>query len=466
MGITGLHMETRIGQAHQSADIPDARKTFILDNNLLSHYVVLLMAAQAGVVQGDFTAAIPQALLTIPSSLKGPQAVEFTSGEERYQGALYDLRMGDIAIELVVYNGRLAGVFIPAQSVEGYNPNLFKDGISLEQRQPEAQALPAGVREREITFKSKKVTLSGTLTLPEGAREPVPAVLFVHGSGPLDRDENAPGMVINVFRELAYALAQVGVGSLRYDKRGVGKSEGSFIDASRDDLLADVDAALTTLKATREIDADRCFLLGHSEGGYLVPALAATDSTIAGLILLAAPARSLAEITRWQVETLARMKGLSEDEIAEALAQEDEFISFVKSSSGQWSDYSFDDLKEAMPWLTEEKAEEMRHSFSLAWLREHYLQNPLENIRRITCPVLLLYGEKDLQIPETEGKLFSEGLKQAGNTDATVQIFPDLNHLLRYHPEAPNLVFRHVDQPVDPRVVDAVTGWVLEHSVR
>lgn len=464
LGLEGLRMEVQAGTAHQTADVPDARNAVILDNNLMSHFLVLIMAAEAGAIEQEFTAAVPQALLTLPATLKGPQEVTFTSAGTAYQGVLYRLQIGDLQIDAVVYEGRLVGVFNRAQAVVGYAPQRFPGGISLE-LSDEVSSLPSGVRERPVTFKSKKITLAGTLTLPEGATESVPGVLFIHGSGPVDRDENAPGMTINVFRELAHALAQVGVGSLRYDKRGVGESGGSFEEASRDDLLADADAALGALRSAREIDADRAFLLGHSEGGYLAPALAAQDRDLAGLILVASAARSLADVTRWQVETLARMRDLSQEELAEALAQEDQFIEFVKGSTGEWEDYTFEELTEAMPWLTEAKAEEIRHPFSLIWLREHYLQDPVDSLHKIRCPVLVVHGEKDLQVPSSEASLIAAALEEAGNADVTVHVFPDLNHLLRHHPEPPSLAFRHVGEPVDPRVVKVITDWVVEQSV-
>ena len=465
LGLEGLHMEVQAGTAHQAADVPDARNAVILDNNLMSHFAILLMAAETGAIEREFTAAVPQALLTLPATLDGPQEVTFTSAGTDYQGVLYRLQMGDLRIDAVMYEGRLVGVFNRAQDAVGYTPQRFPNGISLEPLPDEMVTLPAGVRERAVTFKSKKITLAGTLTLPEGTTEPVPGVVFLHGSGPVDRNENAPGMAINVFRELAHALAQVGVGSLRYDKRGVGESGGSFEEASRDDLLADADAALGTLRSAREIDADRAFLLGHSEGGYLAPALAASDPNLAGMILVASAARSLAEITRWQVETLAQMRELSEEEIAEALAQEDQFIEFVKGSAGEWDDYTVEELVEAMPWLTEAKAEEIQHPFALAWLREHYLQDPVESLRGVRCPVLVIHGEKDLQVPSSEAELIAAALGEAGNDAVTVHVFSDLNHLLRHHPEPPSLAFRHVGDPVDPRVVEAITDWVVEQSV-
>jgi len=465
MGSKGLHMDVLAGLAHQSVDISDKRNTIILDNNLISHYVVLLLAAEAGAIDRDFTAAVPQVLLSLPAHLDGPNTIEFTSGESRYTGKLYGLKLGDLSVSLVTYTDRLVGLFIPAQATVAYNADLFSEEISLAEESDGKDALPPGVREENVTFVSDGISLAGTLTLPEGGTESVPGVLFIHGSGPVDRDGNASGLKMDAYRQLAHALAEVGVGSLRYDKRGVGESGGTFVETSRKDLLSDANAALFTLRSAKEIDAGRCFLVGHSEGGILAPIIASEKEDLAGIVLLAGAAHSLDFIIRGQIEQLNRDAGKNEEEVKAVLAMEDQYLDFVRTSEGEWSDYSFDDLKGAMPWLTQEKYQEIT-ALSLSWLREHFLHDPLETIRKVTCPVLIIQGGKDFQVPPDEAELLSSALQEAGNSDVTVDLIPDLNHLLRHHPEEPNLTYRHLDEPVDQRVIEIITGWIREHSAR
>jgi len=179
--------------------------------------------------------------------------------------------------------------------------------------------------------------------------------------------------------------------------------------------------------------------------------------------LLAGAARPLDEITRWQVETLLRQQGLEGDALEAALAQQDQYTAFVEGSEGGWDDYSVEQLQQAMPWLTEEAAVQLKSTpLSLAWLREHYLDEPEETIAAVRVPVLIVNGEKDAQVPSSEAALLEEILTEGGNADVTAIVLPDLNHLLRRHPEEPNLVYRHLDEPVDPRVIDAVIDWAAE----
>jgi len=257
-------------------------------------------------------------------------------------------------------------------------------------------------------------------------------------------------------------LSDSGIASFRFDKRGVGESEGDATLASRADLLADARAAIQALRAQPEIDASRIILIGHSEGSYLAPALAVEDADIAGVVLMAGAARALDAITRWQVEALLGQQGIEGAALEAALAQQDQYTAFVEASVGEWADYTVAELQVEITWLGEDAATRLKETpLALSWLREHYLAEPAEVILQLQDPVLIVSGEKDFQVPSSEAALLSELLETAGNNDVTVHVLPDLNHLLRYHPEEPNLTYRHLNEPVDPRVVEIVLDWIV-----
>ncbi len=458
---TGFVMEARAGLAHQSNNIKDAKAIALLDNNVVSHYAVLLLALRAGALGKAFTAAIPQLLLGLPAKAEGPEKVEFRSGDEVLEGAAFRVHIGDTAIVLVEREGCLVGLVNETQGTVAFDVGVLPKGFTiLESGEAGQPGKKAGI-ESKVAFPSGNLTLAGTLTVPAGGRGPFPAALLIHGSGPVDRDENAPGLKTDIFRQLAEALAASGIASFRFDKRGVGESDGNAASASRADLLDDVRAALDALRAQPEVDGGRIVLIGHSEGAYLAPIVAAEDPAIAGLVLLAGAARSLAEITRWQVETLLRLQGASDEQVSAALAQEDQYLAFVKGSEGEWSDYSYEKLKQAMPWLTEQAASALVATpLSLSWLREHYRDDPRVWLRQVSAPVLVINGEKDLQIPSSEANGIQVALAEGKNPEVTIRVLDDLNHFLRHHPEAPSLTYRHLDEPVDARVLDAVTTWL------
>jgi len=460
MGVTGLTMEVRVGLSSQEATLADVSNLALLDNNVIGHYAILLAAVRAEAIDRAFTAAVPQALLSLPAKVEGPNSIEFLAGEVTYEGKTFDVHLGDTRITLIEYEGRLVGLANWAQGTVGYEAGRFPDGIEIIGGD-DADVSPEGVTEEEISFVSDGLTLAGTAAFPSG-EGPFSAALFIHGSGPVDRDGNAVGMEMDAYRQLAHALAEGGIASLRFDKRGVGESEGDGATASMADLVGDVRAALAALRERPEIDPERVILIGHSEGAYLAPIVAGEDDAPAGVALLAGASRPLDEITRWQIETLLRQQGASEEQVAAALEQEDEYIAFVESSTGEWADYTVDDLKAALSWLTDETAAQLAATpLGLSWLREHYTADTEGALRGVTAPVLALNGEKDLQVPVDEGERIREILADAGNEDVIVHAIPDLNHLLRYHPEEPSLIFRHIADPVDSRVIELLLEWVL-----
>lgn len=90
--------------------------------------------------------------------------------------------------------------------------------------------------ERELEVVSRGNRLCGSLCLPHEGSSPL--VLMIHGSGPLDRNENIEGLELNIFNAIAYELAAQGIASVRYDKRGCGQSEGDYYSAGYSDLVA------------------------------------------------------------------------------------------------------------------------------------------------------------------------------------------------------------------------------------
>lgn len=185
-----------------------------------------------------------------------------------------------------------------------------------------AEAQPArprfyakGTKQRAVRFAGTHgATLAGTLMLPIWSElEKVPGVVLVSGSGPTDRDGNnalVPDR-IDLLKQIAELLAEAGIASLRYDKRGIGastsKPNGSIAELERffswDNFVGDVAAAHAELVKHDEIKAYATALLGHSEGGLLVLAAAPTiiKNPPHGMVLVATPGRKLSDILRAQV---------------------------------------------------------------------------------------------------------------------------------------------------------------------
>src|SRR6267142_4327285 len=145
----------------------------------------------------------------------------------------------------------------------------------------------------QTKFHSEDVTvgeykLPGTLTIPNGVG-PFPAAVMVHGSGPEDRDETIGAN--HPFADLAEGLSSRGIAVLRYDKRTLMYS--SRIATVDEEVIDDSAAAVQLLRARRNVNGDRIFVVGHSRGAMLVPEIAKKAAPIAGIVMLAPAGRKM-----------------------------------------------------------------------------------------------------------------------------------------------------------------------------
>ena len=140
--------------------------------------------------------------------------------------------------------------------------------------------------EKECSIKSGDAVLKGTACLPK-IHGRFPVVLMIHGSGPLDRDENIDGQGLNIFNAIAHHLADNGIASVRYDKRGCGESTGNYYSAGHFDLVEDAVQWFDSLDGFEFCDQKRKYLLGHSEGCIIAPQVNLKRPAVAGMILLA-----------------------------------------------------------------------------------------------------------------------------------------------------------------------------------
>jgi dienelactone hydrolase len=156
-----------------------------------------------------------------------------------------------------------------------------------------------------IAFESEGATMRGRLDLP-GGPAPHPAVVIVHGSG-----KSTAGLADGDF------LTAHGVAVLVYDKRGTGRSEGSYtFDFSR--LARDVSAAVDFLRAHPEIDPSRIGLCGYSQGGWVAPLAASLNPAVRFVVVGYGMIESPAEEARLEMCAHLREKGADSTAVAEA----------------------------------------------------------------------------------------------------------------------------------------------------
>ena len=266
----------------------------------------------------------------------------------------------------------------------------------------------------EVTIQAQGYTLAGTLLLPKSAKRPLPAVITITGSGQQTRDEPLPIPGLEKYRpmrQIAEALASRGIAVLRVDDRGTGGSGGreTLRTATTSSFADDTRAEVAYLRSRSEIDPKRIALAGHSEGGIIAPMVAAGDSQIAAIVLLAGSGKTGAQISMEQwADVLDRTPGVTPEIKKQKLAEEQEVITAVQTGA---------DLSKYPAQVR------------LPWTKEFWTYDPIPTIRKVRQPILILQGAIDRQITAEQADLLEKGALEGGNKDVTKHLFPTLNHL-------------------------------------
>lgn len=279
-------------------------------------------------------------------------------------------------------------------------------------------------------------TLAGTLTLPKGASATsrVPAIVTITGSGPQDRDEQLstpPGY--RPFRQYADSLGRRGIAVLRMDDRGTGLSTGNHATATSADFAEDIRAGLAYLRTRPEIDASRLGLLGHSEGGLIGPLVAVKEPELRALVLMAGPSWSGRRILEFQIGNNTRLDtSLTGARLDSALAR---------------IPMRIDSMRNSNPWMK--------------FFIDH---DVLAVARKVKTPTLILNGGTDLQVTGEQAEELAAAIRQSGNRDVTVRVFPNQNHLFIYDPVGtPQGYARLPRSAVEPEVVGVLVEWLAQH---
>lgn len=305
---------------------------------------------------------------------------------------------------------------------------------------PPDYADPAKFHEDPVAITWGSAKVAGTLTLPNGAG-PFPAVILVGGSG--SNGENETVGLIEVFKDLAWGLASRGVAVLRYPKPT--NISGQY--TVKDEYTDEATAAIDLLGHQAAIDGKRIFLLGHSEGGYIAPRIAAkNEKSLAGIILAAASVSPMEKLIVDQVRYLAPLEGATPAQTEKEVASAEAAAERVESPTLKPGD-TVTLLGSTLP-----------ASYFLD-LRDYH---PATVAAQLTIPILVLQGARDYQVPKSEFALWQQAL--ASHKNVTFHLYPSLTHL--FTPAAAGETLSTPSdyqrpEHVDAAVVRDIAKWVL-----
>jgi len=325
----------------------------------------------------------------------------------------------------------------------------LKAGVPEHPKRPQEPVPPFPYKSEDVSFKNGDVTLSGTLTHPEGIKV-CPAVILLHGSGSHDRDETI--FFHKPFLLLSDYLTRRGIAVLRYDKRGAGKSTGNKEQATTEDFANDGLAAFEFLKTRPDIDKTKIGLLGHSEGGAGAAMVAAKDRDVRFIVSMAGMGLPGEEILHGQRRILEKSQGMTPEAIEETEKHFSDILAIIRSEKD--NDLVMEKLKNKnLKMLT------------VPYFRHFISFDPAPIWAKVGCPVLALDGDRDMEVIADENlEAITKALQSGGNNNVTATKLPGLNHLFQSCKTGLPNEYAVIEETIAPQVLEIISTWILQQT--
>lgn len=300
----------------------------------------------------------------------------------------------------------------------------------------------------EVSSNEKKIQIGegdnkvdGLLTLPEGVENP-PVIILVQGSGQSDMNETIGKGENKPFKDIAQGLAEEGIATIRYNKRYYQYPKLAPKDLTvQDEILNDVNSAIEFAYNNEEVNNNKIYVLGHSQGGMVAPEIAKNNNKVTGIISLAGTPRKLEDVILDQnKDALDKMTDKTE---AEKTAMLDE----VKTEINKIKVLNPNDDQTTILGINSEY-----------WVSLNNLNTP-EVVKSLEIPMLFLQGDADFQVyKDVDFKAWQDILE--GKDNATFISYPELNHLFMKTNGKSDITEYDTKGTVDAKVISDIAQWV------
>ena len=408
-----------------------------------------------------FTLAPSERLATLHLTVAGDISLplDLAGGRAAFIAAAYDVAFDlapDASGERLIGTCRTAHVLYPISFQRGH--------AQPKPRAPRPQTPqpPFPYAEATVSFAGadggRRV---GTLTRP-ASPPPWPAVILSGCMGPFDRDETQSGH--KAMALWADILTRAGLATLRFDKRGVGASEGKYAANTTGDLADDLARALPFLRAQSGIDPARVGLVGHSEGSHVSAEVAAGDPSLTCLVMLTPAGMDMEATFETEMFRAAIAVGGTPIPGAEARIVLDRELR--RAGRAPTAEEAVALTREV---LTRAAAAgdfpsahiERRAAMSASpWQRYWWGYDHTAPLRRLACPVLVVFGGLDLQAtPDWHAPPIRAAL--ANHPDATLIELPGLNHFLQTARTGAVSEYGDLEETLAPAAISLVRNWLV-----
>ncbi len=437
---TAINEITESGTTKSKEDKISAR-TIVLPNNFYGSYEALAVRLASSEVNAEIPVyVVPQMEIVAKVHAITPQTLTGPSGTLKTRR--FDLTFANPGAPLdanvtIDERARLVRLEIPAVGIL-----VVREDASSVAMRPQTMRNPT---DADVTIPANGFNLAGTLTTPTGVagRLRSPGIVLVGGSGPTDRDETVAG--IPIFAQLAKQLADNGVVVLRYDKRGVGQSGGRTETATLSDYAEDVMAAMKWMSKRDDVDDRRLVVCGHSEGGAVALIAAAREKRIKGIVAIAAPGSTGADLILAQQRHVLDSMKISDADKQTRIELQKKIQAAVISGTG-W---------DGVPT-------ELRKQADTPWFKSLLQFDPAQVLQKVKQPLLIIQGDLDTQVPKAEADKLAD-LARARKKAGPVEVvhIPGVNHLLV--PATTGEVAEYVqlkDTSISAKVAAGIVEWV------
>ena len=304
-------------------------------------------------------------------------------------------------------------------------------------KKQEPKDFPYIVEDVEIFNPETNVKLSGTLTAPYDYKCDKIAIL-VSGSGLQNRDEEILGH--KPFLVLSDYLTRNGIAVIRYDDRGYGKSTGDVENATTYDLSLDVESVVKFIRNDSRLKNMKVGIIGHSEGGIIAPMVAARNSDVDFVVMLAGPAIEMSNILARQNYDVIKSSGQSEEIAKQYSKLALEAYKIVKNKKLSINDKKTkvtETIKKMNSLVSEDSSDENAIQESVdvlfsPWMYYSLNSNPQDDLCKVKVPLLALNGDKDVQVYSKDNlEGVEKAMKKAKNKHYEIQELKGLNHLFQ-----------------------------------
>lgn len=338
-------------------------------------------------------------------------------------------------------------------------------------KRPQEPKEPFAYPVEEFLIQNGDITLGATLTLPKNAGENFPIVVLASGSGAQDRNCELLGH--KSFLVIADYFARNGIGALRFDDRGVGKSTGSYQEASLLDFASDVKACVSFLANDVRFNNNPIGIAGHSEGGMHALIAAKKNKHVEFILELASVGTSGRVVLVEQQYLVPKKSGKSEEYSRWNQAVFSGLCDIISNTSQEKSNEQInaflDKMYEQAPQEYKEQTTIFNFKIGLSmflnneWGRQFIAFETADYLKKINIPILAINGSQDLQVPPLSNQEgFSKNFSKKSKAKSKALIVDGMNHLFQKCTSCTVYEYGELEETFSESVLILIRDWIKE----